>query len=86
MTKSLWTEEEAILAAGMKRAGMTNKQIAARLGKTPSAVSAKTARIGATVSLRPGRRSGPYREASRIVAEGKESRRQVDLSLLGLDF
>lgn len=39
-----WDPETAARAAGMKRAGFTNKQIAERLGKTISSVSTRFAR------------------------------------------
>jgi transposase len=35
----IWDDETKARAAGMKRAGMTNKQIAARLGTTVAAVT-----------------------------------------------
>jgi len=42
-----WTEEMKTLAVGMKRAGMSNKAIAARLGTTPKAVGSMTAKLKA---------------------------------------
>ena len=46
MNGTPWTPEERALAAGMKRAGMTNKQIAKRLGRTPQAVGIRCCRQG----------------------------------------
>jgi hypothetical protein len=40
-TGTIWTEEMKATAAGMKRAGLTTKAIAARLGITEKAVSHK---------------------------------------------
>jgi len=42
-----WDDETRARAAGMKRAGMTNKQIADRLGTTAAAVSKACGMIGA---------------------------------------
>ncbi len=48
---SEWTEEEIATLAGMKRAKMTNKQIAARLGKTDNQVRRQLAKIKAYRNL-----------------------------------
>ena len=53
-----WDDETRARAAGMKRAGMTNKQIAARLGTTASSVAHACSRIGAYRRLDHAR--GPY--------------------------
>ena len=42
-----WDDETKARAAGMKRAGMTNKQIAERMGCTVPAVRQVCSRIGA---------------------------------------
>ena len=46
MRGTVWTDEMIAIAAGMKRAGLTNKVIAARLGVTASAVIGKCNRVG----------------------------------------
>lgn len=65
MTK-VWTEEMRATAAGMKRAGLPTKVIAARLGVTPSAVQACLARLGARSLSRKGLKSG---KAGRVLAQ-----------------
>lgn len=40
-----WTEEEVTTLAGMKRAGLSAKIIAARLGRTEHAVAVKSKQI-----------------------------------------
>lgn len=47
MTKKVWTDEMTAIAAGMKRAGMTHKAIAARLGVSENAVKGRMGRLGA---------------------------------------
>lgn len=56
-----WTDEEKALAAGMRRSGMTAKQIAARLGCTPSEAARRCRKLGAYARLdhKPGRRGAP---------------------------
>lgn len=51
------TDEERALLAGMKRAGMTTKQIAARLGWTPGRVQREALKLKAYARLdhKPGR-------------------------------
>lgn len=51
-----WTEEMLAIAVGMKRAGLSNKAIAERLGITAHAVSSRLSRAKATRRLdkRPG--------------------------------
>jgi hypothetical protein len=48
---TIWTDEMKATAAGMKRAGFSNKAIAARLGVSPKAVQGCTQRLGARRSL-----------------------------------
>lgn len=48
---TIWTEEMKATAAGMKRAGLPTKTIAARLGVTPGAVQGCLARLGARKTL-----------------------------------
>jgi transposase len=45
--KEHWDEEMLARAAGMKRAGMTNKDIAARLGVSVGSVIGRMSRAGA---------------------------------------
>lgn len=51
MAGDLWTDEMTAIAAGMKRAGLSAKTIAKRLGVTPDAVACKAKRIGARANL-----------------------------------
>ena len=46
-----WTDEMKATAAGMKRAGLSNKVIAARLGVSEKAVQGCTSRLGAKRTL-----------------------------------
>ena len=55
---TIWTEEMKATAAGMKRAGLPTKTIAARLGVSPNAAQACLARLGARSLNRKGLRSG----------------------------
>jgi Mn-dependent DtxR family transcriptional regulator len=48
---TIWTDEMKATAAGMKRAGFSNKAIAARLGVSPKAVQGCTQRLGAKRTL-----------------------------------
>lgn len=43
----IWTHEALAIAAGMKRAGLSNRAIARRLGCTPKAVSMRLHRAKA---------------------------------------
>lgn len=61
---TVWTDEMRATAAGMKRAGLPTKVIAARLGVSPSSVAHCLTRIGARrtapvgpTGTRPGRLS-----------------------------
>lgn len=61
MPKKVWTDEMTAIAAGMKRAGLSNKAIAARLGTTVPAVSGRMQQTGAKRRLdgRGGNRVAP---------------------------
>jgi len=52
----IWTDEDKAVAAGMKRAGMTAKQIAARLGRSIPDVRNQCRKVKAFCHLdhRPG--------------------------------
>ena len=62
----IWTEEMRATAAGMKRAGLPTKVIAARLGVSPRAVQSCLARLGARSLSRKGMKSG---KAGRVLAQ-----------------
>jgi hypothetical protein len=51
MRGTVWTDEMIATLAGMKRAGLSAKIIAARLGVTEAAVALKCNRIGAHCRL-----------------------------------
>jgi transposase len=56
---TIWTDEMKATAAGMKRAGFSNKAIAARLGVSVKAVQGCTTRLGARKSLDGHYKSNP---------------------------
>ena len=51
MPRKVWTDEMKAVAAGMKRAGISNTTIAERLGVTPASISNKIFRLGAHATL-----------------------------------
>jgi len=64
-----WTDESRAIVAGMKRAGLSNTVIAARLGCTAKAVTYQAGKMGARRRLdgNGGRgTSGPHHQAGRI--------------------
>ena len=58
---TIWTDEMKATAAGMKRAGFSNKAIAARLKVSPKAVQGCTSRLGAKRTLDYRRTRAPLK-------------------------
>jgi transposase len=66
--KEHWDEEMLARAAGMKRAGMTNKDIAARLGVSVGSVVGRMNRAGAKRHL-DGHKGGRTHISSRRILD-----------------
>lgn len=72
VSRAIWTEEMVAIAAGMKRAGLTNRIIAARLGVTGSSVDNKMQKVGAKRNL-TGATGVRFKGFGRQAIEARES-------------